>query len=284
EALLGLRARLVVVNRWRAAVMVAGLAPLLLSEIRHKPKRALAVMAASAALVVGTQLLAWRIQFGRARRVPQGGTYMTWTHPHLRELLLSPYHGLLPWSPVFALGLLALPLAWRALPRGRPLLGGLLRAGGGGSSYGARRLASLTPVAALGLGPLLDRLRKLIRPLLQRVILAAALGFSIFTASAYLSRMDDLALALTGRPSADNPDPHATGGWTLRWGPAYFLKPGVTFSDAPGNRGRLVGLLAGCVVVAGATAAWRVLERRPAAQAALGGAGLLWVAFVLGWV
>ena len=174
--LAGLAAGLLVINRWQDALLVLGLVPAVLLAARtggpdERRSRAwgLAIAGLAGAATVWIQLVAWRIQFGSWLLIPQGGAYMRWSEPQLAAFLLSTYHGLLPWMPGFALGLLGLGLSWvRASdPWEARLAGGLAVASAvaiyvsacpvdwwGGASFGPRRLASLTPVAALGLAAL----------------------------------------------------------------------------------------------------------------------------------
>jgi hypothetical protein len=279
---LGLAAGLLVLVRWQDALLAVALAPALLTAWRADggpPARSrwLGLLAMSMAFlaVAALQPLAWNVQFGSPLLVPQGTGYMNWTRPALASFLLSPYHGLLPWAPGFALGLAGLALAWRA-PEGwrRGLARGLLlavplvlyvsaapRDWWGGDSYGPRRLASLTPLAGLGLSLVLHRLR----PAARFALVATLSLWAVVVTSAFLSRYDDLAVFFLGRPAADNPvgaAPYAGLHFLDAWGPLHALKPGFTFKDTPRNADRVAGLLAVAAVVGLALALWQAMQRR----------------------
>jgi hypothetical protein len=123
-------------------------------------------LGAGFALVFGVQLVAWLRIYGRLG-LPQGGAFLDLLRPHLVGVLLSPWHGLLSWSPILAPALAGLFLLFR---RDRRLAVGLglvtlaevwLVASvvdwWGGYAFGARRLVDLTPVFVLGLAVALDR-------------------------------------------------------------------------------------------------------------------------------
>jgi hypothetical protein len=296
----GFAAGLVIVNRWQDATIVAGA---LLPLAWPRPEdgfaawlRRMAAVAAPAAAVGTVQLLAWKIQFGSWLLVPQGAGYLGLTASRLGSFLFSSYHGLVPWHPLFALALvlvLCLPLAPR-LPRA--LAVGLAFAVAtsvvvsslpvdwwGGSSYGSRRLTSLTPVAAIALCFALRAAPQWLRA----GLVALTLTWTIVNTSAFMSSMDDLSVPLRSRTSADHPERPAQAvspRWNDRWGPFHTLRPGFTLTDRPVGRDRLVGLLLVSVIVAGTSAAWRLAMReRRVRRAAIVFAGA-WVALAMGWL
>ncbi len=137
---------------------------------------------------------------------------MSWLSPAVVPLLFSSYHGLLPWAPGLALGIAALALGLRA--RHRWLIAAAAVASvlaiyvsacpedwWGRDSFGPRRLASLAPIAAIGLGLLLKQLTTRARLLLTLLLCA----WAAVTISAHLSQHDDLMLLLTGRPDPFRP-------------------------------------------------------------------------------
>ena len=242
-------------------------------------------------LALACQLLAWQRQFGSALLVPQGGGYMHWLQPRVLALLVSSYSGLLPWAPGIGLGLVGLGLG-RVSGRLRWMLGAMIAAAllaiyasacpedwWGRDSFGPRRLASLTPIAAAGLAFILVRLGMKARFVLGLLLSAAG----VCLASAHFSGHRDLRLLLFGVPDPLSPDP-ALGPpavrWMDRWGPLHFAKPGFTLSDAPGWADRLVGLVVVACIVVAARLLWRWLHRSRAART---GAAALATAFVLAW-
>jgi hypothetical protein len=272
----GLAGGLLCIVRWQDALVVLACAPAVIAAVAqepaHRPARLRGVLLAAAAglAVVLIQLLAFDRQFGSWLLVPQGQGFIDWAHPHIALFLTSSFHGALPWAPGLLLGLLTLPLARAGLdPHRRRLVDGLLimlpvfiyvcsaADWAGGSSFGPRRLSTLTPVAAIGLAALLRRIPR--RAAFALAGLLAAWGF--FVTSAFLSGFDDLAqLRLSG------------------WRP---LMPGFSFSDAPGWGDRLVGLTATAAVVTGTAALFGFVRRQARAQRALVAGGLAWTA---GWI
>lgn len=107
---------------------------------------------------------------------------------HPLEVLLSPRHGLLTWAPVVVLAILGLLLFLRRNFSlglllllgccGAILINSVFEDWWGSQSFGQRRLLSLTPIFALGLGESLTFLRG--RPLLPiGAILLALIGWNL---------------------------------------------------------------------------------------------------------
>jgi len=282
---MGLAGGLACANRWQDAVIVAPLFVAIFASRGEGRGRALALAAAAAGLAGSIQLLAWQIQFGTPFLVPQGAGYMQWLRPRLLPLLFSTYHGLVPWNPGFALGLLGLALLalgrWSPPDRLRlPLVALAVGAAltlyvsacpgdwWGRDSFGPRRLTSLVAPVAVGLGALLHRLERITR-LLASALLAL---WSVVAVSAHLSRWEDLGLLLFGRPGPFQPDGVAampSYGWVNGWGALHFLKPGFSLSDAPHLADRVVGVLVVVAVVLVLRLLWPLIEKRRLAQRAL---------------
>jgi len=143
-----------------------------------------AAMGAAAFLVFLPQLLAYRAltgRFGPSRLVARK---MTWSSPHLLQVLFDPGHGLFAWSPlllVAAAGLLF--LLWRRRDLTVALLAlalilqvwinGAVESWTQAGAFGARRFVSSTPVFAWGLAALLAA----VSPRRDRL---AALGLAFF--------------------------------------------------------------------------------------------------------
>ena len=288
---LGLAAGLACVNRWQDAVVVVPvlLVAAVVAARSGSPWRSGAFLIAGAAALTGAcQLLAWWIQFGTPFLVPQGSGYLRWLSPALVPLVFSSYHGLLPWAPGLALGVGALALGRRAPQRwliAAAALGSLLAIyvsacaedWWGRDAFGPRRLASLAPIAAIGLGLLLTRLTAR-----WRVLLALLLcGWATLTISADFSGHDDLMLLLTGQPDPFRPAEAAarTGPtWLDSWGALHSWKPGFSFSDAPRLPDRLLGIVCIALLVAAMRLVLPLLASRAWAQRLAIGAALLLVA------
>ncbi len=290
-AALGLAAGLACVNRWQDAVVVVPvlLVAAVVAARAGSAWRSGVVLIAGAAALAGTcQLLAWWIQFGTPFLVPQGGGYLRWRSPALVSLVFSSYHGLLPWAPGLALGIGALALGRRSRQRwliAAAALGSVLALyvsacaedWWGRDSFGPRRLASLAPIGAIGLGLLLTRLTAR-----GRVVLALLLcGWATVTISADFSGHDDLMLLLTGHPDPFRPaEALAQAGppWQDSWGVLHSLKPGFSLSDAPRLPDRLLGIACVALVVAALRLVLPLLASRAWAQRLAVAAALLLVA------
>jgi hypothetical protein len=91
---------------------------------------------------------------------------LTWTSPNFLNVLLSPEHGLLPWTPVLALALVGLVPLWRkervlAAALGAAFLLQVYVAGSfltwqSASSFGQRRFINCTLIFVLGFAALAD--------------------------------------------------------------------------------------------------------------------------------
>jgi hypothetical protein len=139
------------------------------ADVDDAPKRVVArwlAAAATATFVFAPQMFAWKVIYGRWLVVPQGAHFMRWDDPCWSEVLFSSRNGLFPWSPAYALFLVALILGRRRLPRlAAGLLVGLALqtfANGavwdwwGGGSFGGRRFDSAYPAFAVGAALLLS--------------------------------------------------------------------------------------------------------------------------------
>ncbi len=122
-----------------------------------------------ALLAFSPQMVVWKIIFGRFLTQPQEG-FATPAGFAPLELLLSPLHGLLPWTPLAILGMVGLfSLARERRPWGIWVLLGLalyfcynatLESWHGGGTFGLRRLTNAFPFFLLGVAVLLERLRR----------------------------------------------------------------------------------------------------------------------------
>ncbi len=250
DVALGLAAGVLTLVRWQNCLYGLAVLPLLAARWREldgagrrRFAAGLARAGAAAVLTVSLQAAAWWRQFGHAFYMPQGGGYVRWGRPCFRPLLTAGFHGLLPWSPLFALA--AVGLAWGSLRRrgsGTLLLRGALLTllaatyvnacpedWWGGLSYGARRFCALAPLAALGTAELFRRLGSR----LSWVLFAALALWAHVTLTAFDAGVDDLALPLLGRPSRTE---HRTDGAMLTDAAAArrALAPRLAHLPAPG--------------------------------------------------
>ncbi|MBK5298592.1 MAG: hypothetical protein JJE40_15675 [Vicinamibacteria bacterium] len=126
------------------------------------------IVAALAALVVfSPQMIAWKILYGQAFLVPQGGQFMRWHDAALMAVLFSGWHGLFTWTPVVALAIVGLVPLWKRDPHVATGVIVLLAVAWytnaavadwwAGEAFGSRRFVSATPLFVLGLAALFAR-------------------------------------------------------------------------------------------------------------------------------
>jgi hypothetical protein len=133
-----------------------------------------AATAATAALLFTIQLWAWQVVFGSVRASGyfySGHEGFNWWHPHVIDVLFSPFHGFFTWHPIYLVG--AVGLWWIA--KADRLYGALLVLGvlvqvylvaawriwWQGEAFGGRMLISTVPILALGLAEVVARLRRI---------------------------------------------------------------------------------------------------------------------------
>jgi hypothetical protein len=139
-----------------------------------------------ALLVFVPQLLEWHLVFGRTFAIPQGPRYTRLTAPMLAELLWSPRNGWLVTTPLVYVGLVGLgviPREHRVIAAGliavvvtQVYLNSTIADWWGSSSFGQRRLCSVTMPLVVGTAALLTRLRRPSRRALQHAAVIAVFG------------------------------------------------------------------------------------------------------------
>jgi hypothetical protein len=211
----GIALGLVFLCRWQDVVKGAMLlVPIL--QLRRRgltPRRwvGLAAAAGAGALVVaGVQLHAWLLERGEIFGLPQGSSYIDLADPEIGRFLFSGLSGLLPWSPLFAVGLIGLLLPWRSrLPATwrwvalavllfDVFLNATVDDWWGGASYGARRMCSDVPLLAIGLGNLASW-RRLRLALTAALVVCCVWG--AVTANLRLHGLRDLGILVAGEVS-----------------------------------------------------------------------------------
>lgn len=149
-----------------------------------------------ALLLVVPQLLAWKALYGSYLASPQGEGFMRWDASLWWHCLMSSRNGLLPWAPIYALGLVGVFVGLRRHARlcSALLLGLFLQAyvngaawdWWAGGSFGGRRFDSCFVVFALGLGVLILRPSPPKKKLLSTLMRASLVGLCILLAVANL--------------------------------------------------------------------------------------------------
>jgi len=125
-----------------------------------------AAMGGAAVLAFSPQLLAYRALTGRFGPSLLVARKMSWSSPHLLEVLFDPGHGLFAWSPLLLAATAGLVyLVWRRRDATVVLLAlslllqvwinGAVESWTQAGAFGARRFVSSTPVFAWGLAALL---------------------------------------------------------------------------------------------------------------------------------
>ena len=119
-----------------------------------------------ALLILTLQLIVWYIFYGRVLGVPQGAAFVDWSAPWMEHVLLSAFHGLLPWMPLTLPAVIGLILLARRAPRlSVPLIAALVlqvyvngsvKDWFGGGGYGARRFSNALIVLLVGYAYLLN--------------------------------------------------------------------------------------------------------------------------------
>jgi hypothetical protein len=172
-ALLGAVLGLVTLVRWQDMLLGLLLVPRLLDEWRapratpRRLVRAAFSFAVPGLLVFTPQMLFWARIYGRPLLVPPGPDFLPFWRPQFVPMLLSTWNGAWIWSPLLLAGWMGM-LFW---PDRRLRLAAFIAVAlevyvcailldwWGGNSFGARRLVSLAPLAAVGLAFLLQRAR-----------------------------------------------------------------------------------------------------------------------------
>ena len=243
------------------------LAPVLQLRSSRLPAGRWLRLAASAAVgalaVAGLQLHAWFLDRGELFTLPQGSGFIDLTSPEIGRFLFSGLSGLLPWSPVFALGLLGLLLPWRLRlsPVWRWIVLGvlafdvLLNASVGdwwaGTTYGSRRMIADVPLLAVGVANLAVQRR--LRPAVVAALALCCLWGTV-TANLRLHGLRDLGILVLGRPSvaadpesAAQPSAAEARQLLLSW---PLGKPRMTYFAGTRPHGRLLTVAIGGFVAA----------------------------------
>lgn len=131
--------------------------------------RYLLITMVAALVTFSPQMAVWTLFYGRPWAIPQGVNFFSPRALWLPQVLLSPFHGLLPWMPVVIPALIGLILLSRSRPRlGWPLviafllqilINSCVRDWFGGGGYGARRFSNTLVILLIGYAALLDRRR-----------------------------------------------------------------------------------------------------------------------------
>ncbi|MGC8960515.1 MAG: hypothetical protein ACP5OO_12175 [Chloroflexia bacterium] len=226
----------------------------------------------AALLAFAPQMIVWKIIFGRFLTYPQEGLATPAGFAPL-ALLLSPLHGLLPWTPLAVLGMAGLFfLAREKRPWGIWVLLGLalyfgynatLESWHGGGTFGLRRLTNAFPFFLLGIAALLERLRRwrtesavaaaLVSVFWSGMVLLRFLTYALPHHPAELAQLslEEFLLAPTNMPLERLPEMLRTA-FFVRWMESF-----TAFRPASWLYGLVLLLLFGGLTFL----VWRALER-----------------------
>ncbi len=188
-AILGALFGLLVLARWQALVAAVLPVALAVRDLRQgRGAQGPLVAAATALAAFLPQSLVWHAWHGRWITMPQGAGYVSWSSPHLLDVLVSADRGLFSWTPVAAVGVLGLVGGARrwGLLAASSLAAVALTAwvnGGvsdwaGSDAFGARRFDLVLPLLAIGVAVAVEGAAALVarRPMLAPAALLALLA------------------------------------------------------------------------------------------------------------
>lgn len=183
--LLGLTAGLMTLVRWQSLLYVsvfpveaiqalrAADGPAERATILQEYAKGGLLVGLSGVIVLAPQMVVWNTLFGLPITIPQGSDIFDWLHPSLLQYLFSMRHGLYTWTPIMLIATLGLVSLWK---RDRKVTVALLivllmqwyvnsahRYWWAHGSFGARRFVSATPLFAIGLAALTNRVSNRIR-------------------------------------------------------------------------------------------------------------------------
>jgi len=172
---LGAVAALVAMVREQDIVLLSGPAvdfawSILRRELRARPAVRAAVAAAAGFTVAYLpQAIAYRAINGSLRPAHDVTRKMTWTSPHALEVLFSPAHGLVWWTPLVILAAAGAAWLWKRQPRVMTCMlimvaldiyiAGCVESWTVAGAFGQRRFMSLTPLLVVGLSALFCAVR-----------------------------------------------------------------------------------------------------------------------------
>jgi hypothetical protein len=171
---LGLLAGLAALVRWQDAIVLL-LPAWELVDAARRHRRAtsatihgIGLLAAGLAVGILPQLFAWSAIYGTYLTMPQGGSFMRWSEPAVLPVLFSTNHGLFLWTPALLVATAGLGWLWRRdgvvgtaallMLAAAVYVNAAVADWWAGEAFGSRRFIACTPIFALGLAALGDRL------------------------------------------------------------------------------------------------------------------------------
>jgi hypothetical protein len=208
--LVGAFSACVILSRYQGAIMLLFPGVVCLQEVGKNWRRwpGLLVAMIAGAIPLSLQMIAWKVMYGSFFLYTYQHETFSWLHPHLFEVLFSPFHGLFNWHPMMLVGFLGF-LAWAVRSRRYTdaacftlslLLAIYINAAWDnwwfGASFGSRPFDTCTLFSMLGVGYLLSLLVE--RAAAFQTVAVALLLLAIWS-------MNLMWMSLTGRLPFEKP-------------------------------------------------------------------------------
>jgi hypothetical protein len=109
----GFLSAFVILARYQGVIMLLFPGVVCLQEVGRNFRRVTGLLVAlvAGAVPLAVQMLAWKLMYGSYFLYTYQHETFSWRHPHLWEVLFSPYHGLFNWHPMMLIGFLGF-LVW----------------------------------------------------------------------------------------------------------------------------------------------------------------------------
>lgn len=208
--LVGLLSAFVILARYQGAIMLIFPAAICIRELVRDLRRWSGFMIAclAGAGPIALQVIAWKVVFGSFFLYTYQGETFSWRHPHLFEVLFSPFHGLFNWHPMMLVGFGGF-LAWVAIAR-RDIATGCFACSLAlaiyinaawdcwwfGASFGSRAFETCTLFSMFGIAYLLTAM-------LRRLFVFHAISFALLLL--VLWNMNMMWLSAHGRLPLEHP-------------------------------------------------------------------------------
>ena len=172
--LVGFFSAFVILGRYQGGIMLLFPGIVCLQEagknFRRLPGLLVAIVGGALPLLV--QMIAWKFMYGSYFLYTYTNETFSWFHPHIYEVLFSPFHGLFSWNPMMLVGFLGF-LAWAARSRRYTeaicftlslllaiYINGAWDVWWFGAAFGSRAFECCTLFSMLGIGFLLSSLSR----------------------------------------------------------------------------------------------------------------------------